>query len=237
MSELPEAARYNVESLRCRLKDVGENSIYGSGAHTWGDIWFERERTPLKRQFLHLLTSLFWSSKPKAKKRQEHLIVPRPGRKVDGFTLWVADEFVPFYQSLHEFFQRQIKPKRPDEEVGNEEDEKTNSRRGSSTSKDAPAAISCRSVEPSEESTTPDAEEPRKTLTTYSEAWILRITSAFATVVACLLPTVAIAVLAKVNTMSKILGIIALFTATFSIGLMCLTAGITRVEIFTATAA
>jgi hypothetical protein len=71
----------------------------------------------------------------------------------------------------------------------------------------------------------------------YSGFWILRVTSIITTVVACLLPTVAITILAKIHSMGVILGLIALFTAIFAIGLVLLSSTSSRVEIFTATAA
>jgi hypothetical protein len=71
----------------------------------------------------------------------------------------------------------------------------------------------------------------------YSGSWIVRVTSIITTVVACLLPTVAITILAKVHRMGLILGLIALFTAIFAIGLVLLSSSSSRVEIFTATAA
>ncbi|KAH7011101.1 hypothetical protein EDB80DRAFT_384078 [Ilyonectria destructans] len=75
-------------------------------------------------------------------------------------------------------------------------------------------------------------------LETYSEMKMLRFTSAVATVVACLLPTLAIGVLTTAKGTLQKLGYIAGFTAMFSIGLMWLTdAGTSRVQIFTATAA
>jgi len=76
------------------------------------------------------------------------------------------------------------------------------------------------------------------TINSYREGPMLRFTSFIATVVACLLPTVAIAVLAQLHTMGELLGIIAVFTAVFASGLMMLVdSGTSRVEIFTATAA
>lgn len=71
----------------------------------------------------------------------------------------------------------------------------------------------------------------------YSGFWILRVTSIITTVVACLLPTIAITILAKVHGMGVILGLIALFTAIFAFGLVLLSSTSSRVEIFTATAA
>jgi hypothetical protein len=72
----------------------------------------------------------------------------------------------------------------------------------------------------------------------YTEKTILRFTSAIATVVACLLPTLSIGVLTTAEGTLQKLGYIGGFTALFSIGLMFLTdAGTSRVQIFTATAA
>jgi hypothetical protein len=74
-------------------------------------------------------------------------------------------------------------------------------------------------------------------ITEYSGSWIVRVTSIITTVVACLLPTVAISILAKVHSIGLILGLITLFTALFAIGLVLLSSSSSRVEIFTATAA
>lgn len=75
-------------------------------------------------------------------------------------------------------------------------------------------------------------------LTVYSEARMLRFTSAVATIIACLLPTVAIAVLSSLQSTGELLGVIAAFTTIFAMGLMFLTdAATSRVQIFTATAA
>lgn len=55
--------------------------------------------------------------------------------------------------------------------------------------------------------------------------------------VACLFPTVGIAVLAKVHDTGMVIGFIALFTFLFAAGLMTLTNfGASRTEVFTATA-
>jgi hypothetical protein len=68
---------------------------------------------------------------------------------------------------------------------------------------------------------------------------MLKFTSFVTTIAACLLPIVAIAVLATINNdQAKTIGFIALFTGVFAIGLMVLTPSATsRTEIFTATAA
>jgi hypothetical protein len=57
------------------------------------------------------------------------------------------------------------------------------------------------------------------------------------TIVACLLPVIAIVVLSKVHSMGMILGLIAIFNSVFAFGLVLISSGSSRVEIFTATAA
>jgi hypothetical protein len=71
----------------------------------------------------------------------------------------------------------------------------------------------------------------------YSGNAMLKFTSHAATVVACVLPTFAIGVLAQARGLTQKLLYIGSFTALFSIGLMCLTNETSRVQIFTATAA
>lgn len=220
ISALPEADAYNVEQLRVWLRR-NDYPIRGPGEYIWGDmIDDEMERKGLKWQFLLLLRNLFWKPVPKQKKL--NLVVPRPGRKVDGLTKWVANEFVPFWQCFLDATIYKNKSKNSDEEKGR----KRSSR--STTTKTV-----C-----SETETNGSSGPEQKTLNTYSEDRMLRFTSAVATVIACLLPTVAIAVLAKLHTTADLLGVIAIFTAIFAMGLMLLTdAGTSRVEIFTATAA
>ncbi|TVY81624.1 hypothetical protein LSUE1_G004823 [Lachnellula suecica] len=70
----------------------------------------------------------------------------------------------------------------------------------------------------------------------YGEATILHLTRAVATILACVLPVASIALLYTVQSMSKRIGIIAVFTAMFSFTLvLTITAGMA--DIFAATAA
>lgn len=200
------------------MRDIGNYPIEGPGDATWGDMKEAPvDPKPLFKQFLLLLRGLVWT--PKAEKKNNlDLIVPRPGHKVDGLTLWVANEFVPFYQNLkeavHNLATRRARDSLPP----------PNSWRGGQPTTST-SATSEKKVEP-------------PTLNTYSEDSMLRFTSSVATVIACLLPTLAIAILAKLHSEGVLIGVIAAFTAVFAIGLMFLTdAATSRVEIFTATAA
>lgn len=222
VSAFPKADHYNVESLRLWLREVGKYPIQGPGADTWGDLREDPEDPkPLFKHFLHLLCGLVWTPKLKKDKPQLDLIVPRQGRKVDGLTLWVANEWVPFWQNVKDNMNNlPRKKKAADEEDGRQAEQKKSVGR-----------------KPSIGAESTEKEEP-PTLETYSEHRMLQFTSSVATVIACLLPTVAIAVLAKLHSTEELIGLIAVFTAVFAIGLMSLTdAGTSRVEIFTATAA
>lgn len=83
-----------------------------------------------------------------------------------------------------------------------------------------------------------DKVKKQKTLETWSETSALRFTSGASTVVACVLPVVAITVLSQLQGTRDLLLCIAGFAVIFAVGLIFLTQGTsTRVEIFTATAA
>jgi hypothetical protein len=67
---------------------------------------------------------------------------------------------------------------------------------------------------------------------------IVGFRSAATTLIACLLPTAAIAILSTIHKTALLIGVIGIFTLLFAIGLMFFTsAKPTRVEIFSATAA
>lgn len=216
ISALPGADSVNVRSLKECVKRICEDCLSGSGAFTWGRLSGTTEiEKSLPSLIWGLITGFFkspYSEREKVDKEwPEHLIVPRTGRKPDGLTLWVAHSFLPLYHHLRNTY-RELHKKMP-------ELPKWNSPQASKKPKELPDRTL------------------KHNLTAYSENWILRVTSILTTVVACLLPTVAISILARVHTMSMILGLIALFTAIFAVGLVLLSSGSSRVEIFTATAA
>ena len=216
-----------------------EVQIEGPGDDTWGDL---QEDPPvpksLKLQFWHFIRSPFWTAKEEKKKLD--LIVPRAGTKADGLARWVANEFIPLWQSFKEYLQN-LKQSSADEEKGSNLKEKEEA---TTKKKRRSCGVFARSQtqHPSENQQSTASKVPEDpdeaALNTYREGPMLRFTSAVATIVACLLPTVAIAVLAQLNTTAELLGTIAAFTAIFAAGLMMLVdSGTSRVEIFTATAA
>jgi hypothetical protein len=219
ISALPQADKLNVNSIRVWLRNVhGDNiPISGYGHEIWGKIT-KKEEAPvsLPRQFLRLLLSVFWAKKVKEDEDNKlDLVAPRYDHKVDGLTQWVASEGVPFWENVRERWN----------------EKKRTVRESLPFTEKTPAPTS-----PEEKQK--DADEELPTLTKYSEHSILQFTSVVATVLACLLPTAAIAVLSNMHTTGKLLGLIAGFTTAFALGLMMLTdAGTSRVQIFTATAA
>lgn len=154
---------------------------------------------------------------------QEDLIVPSPGRMPDLLTLWVVHSFIPLYHRLWQIFNYQLRGRslshlytsKNREDVEKSPEGATNNPIRSETISTSPAV---------------------RNLTEYSGSWIIRITSMVTTVLACLLPTIAIIILSRVDTIGATLGLISLFTALFALGLILLSSGSSRMQIFTATA-
>jgi hypothetical protein len=205
--------------------------LTGDGSKTWGSqTETEQPEVGLPRLILGLFTGFFSSPnlerKPCPGEFQEHLIIPRLLRKPDGLTLWVAHHFIPFYHYLWKKYYKPLcaRAKRVLAKCHTKECSDVEGKGSDS------ATLTPTSSNVSDNGAS-------KNLTEYSGNWIVRITSILTTVVACLLPTVAITVLARVHTMGMILGLISLFTAAFAIGLVLLSSSSSRVEIFTASAA
>jgi len=221
ISALPEPDRCNVESLQAWLSrpDCGNFCIGGQGSKAWGDL-HERPKDPdpFPTLIKRLLLSIFWASNPPPKKLD--LVATQPYRNIDSFTRWIEDEWIPFYHGC-----------RQGRKEGKEDVEKECSQDAVSfQTKEIPSDARMHTANNFEK----DKENFRK----YSEKTMLRFTSSVATVVACILPTLAISILTTAHGTLQILLYIGGFTALFAIGLMLLTnAETTRVEIFTATAA
>ena len=199
-----------------REKDAGGFCIGGNGEQsTWGDLWEWTESLSLKRQFLNMLWRLLWPKSPSSEAEELDLVATRPRRKIDGFTRWVANDFVPFHNNL----TKHIRKRKNKAENGD------------------PEKAPPQKVKRKRKTRAPKSLQ-KQTLATYSESSMLKFTSSVSTVVACLLPTIAITVLSKVDGLNNLLLCLAGFATVFSIGLIFLTnASTSRVEIFTATAA
>ncbi|KAA8568604.1 hypothetical protein EYC84_007619 [Monilinia fructicola] len=230
VAALPNADPYNVETLRVWLKRVGNHCISGPAACVWGD-YTEGVRKPksFKSQFASLLRSIFWP--PASDPNTLDLVVPRQGHKVDGLTKWVANEFVPLWHGVKQALRYKIMKTSSAENRLPTTETKSQTPRSICSwfrhRKKSTGALDCNQTS-----------KDKMGLTVYSEARMLRFTSAVATIIACLLPTVAIAVLSSLQSTGELLGVIAAFTTIFAMGLMFLTdAATSRVQIFTATAA
>lgn len=185
----------------------------GAVKTTWGNLEnSDDEEKGLWSQFGSVVWSLFW---PKATSRSNNnpdLALTKPVTKVDGLTHWWASQLVPFSLSLKE--RRKSKKKKKDVENAN-----TRAR---------PVAVA------------PFASkmEKGKTLEYWSEDSALRLTSFVSTVVACLLPVIAISVLSQVHGTRNLLLCLAGFSLVFALGLIAMTQGTSkRTEVFAATAA
>jgi hypothetical protein len=210
MAALREADNCNIETLRQFVRNLSRD-LSGDGAKTWGDRCLEPPKSKS-------LSALFWGL-------------------ITGFFVCPDVERKPVENVFQEHLIVARKGNKPDaltnwvaksfipfwdllwrehlshvwrkHQTSNEDPEKRDS--VSSSDKD--------------------------NFTVYSGPWIVRVTSIITTVVACLLPIVAITVLSRIRRMGLILGLIAIFTAVFAVGLVLLSSTSSRVEIFTATAA
>jgi hypothetical protein len=248
ISELPAANEFSVEGLRKWFtdKNLGDFPIADAGQDIWGPLSGEglKAHKTLTGNFVHMLRSLtiFWPETPSKEelKYMPDLIVPRMKKEEDGFTQWIAKDWLPFWHSLRDKFTSYME--KADQTTRSEKGDR---RLSISTvaftlvrwSSNLSGTIRRRSSLSSQGSNSGNASNC-PTISTYRVSRMRRFTSFVTTVVACLLPTAAIAVLATIHSQAKLIGFIALFTAIFAIGLMGLTgAGTSRTDIFTATAA
>jgi hypothetical protein len=231
--------------------ELGDSCVRGPGHDTWGNPDID---DPLQMTFREHLVRLLWSlsifwtekNSPFDKNKHPELVVPRKRKEIDGMTQWIANVFIPLYRSFKARFKEfyhsfQAKCKK-DNDLPHTENMEERTSSPSITQALIRAfskklrAIFLQVEETSDEKN--DATEILPTLDKYHMSSMRKFTYFFSTILACLLPTVAIAVLSTIHGQAKLIGFIALFTAIFAAGLMLLTSsGTPRTEIFTATAA
>ncbi|CZR53457.1 uncharacterized protein PAC_03335 [Phialocephala subalpina] len=233
VNEFPQAEDFNVTSFRTLLKELNGTKldITGPGQKSWGDISDKNDMDSktLWRQFGGVLRSILWEEKSNTV--HVDLVVPRKDKDIDPLTRWVKIHGMPFWHNVLEAYHEA-------------EDSAKNKRRWTSwIFLLIFFGLNKEPVELPTPNARADGKKRSPSITssvniTYSLQRMIRFTNFVATIVACLLPIIAIVVLAKLHTQAKILGFIALFTAVFAVGIMWLTGSSTsRTEIFTATAA
>jgi hypothetical protein len=165
-----------------------------------------------KRPYLALIGDLIW---PQEKPNDLDLVLTDPPRVVDPITRWVKFGFVPFWRNV-----RSPLSDRSQQMPNPEEDPEAQK------SEDNPWGKFRKE----------DYQKP--TLATFSDKKLLRIISVLSTIVACLLPTLAITVLSQLHGLRDLLLSLAGFTCIFAIGLIFFTTGsATKLEVFVASAA
>lgn len=220
MSALPDPEDHNMRSLRKWLDtDDGARVRSRHGFDkTWGKTMPEQSVWTHARAVLAAL--LLAKSPPKS---DLDLVVTHPEAKVDGLTKWVVYYLMPLYWNLR--------------------DDRRKKRESKSACEFVLQTLAARQHDPEapENAQSPKRVKTRrdfKSLEKVSEATALRFTSALSTVIACLIPVVAIAVLTQVSGTRDLLLCITGFAVIFAVGLIFLTQGTSsRTEIFAATAA
>lgn len=215
-----------------RHADEGNFKIGGQGEQsTWGELYEDPDEANFSpwRSFWKLVWALIWTQAPPSSDLD--LVVTRAPRKIDGFTRWVACYFIPFYEDFSRYKEEKKAEKLARTATSDvEKQPKRTLKRWRKRSPKKPELVDPQDWVPKA--------EKQETLATWSEKGMLRFTNSVSTVVACLLPTVAITVLSQLHGLRNLLLCIAGFAVMFAVGLIFLTNGTSsRVEIFTATAA
>jgi len=223
-----------------RHEEGGNFRVRGDGEEmTWGDYSEDpnKDAPSLWRQFWTVIWRFIWLQPPAD---DLDLVVTRPQGKIDGLTRWAVWYMIPFLESVRKY--REDKRMEKNEEGTPQDVEKyaksNPSRRHWPKRRAVKAGKQARLNGAPKLNLGGGQVKKRKTIETWSEKTVLRITSGVSTVVACLLPVVAITVLSQLHGLTDLLLCLAGFAVIFAVGLIFLTQGTsTRVEIFTATAA
>ncbi|KAI3316516.1 hypothetical protein HD806DRAFT_517345 [Xylariaceae sp. AK1471] len=217
ISALPVPNPANMEQLTKWIEApaLGNFCIGGDGSSAWGK---PSENPTLRPSLRYLCYKAMTSLIPFGKTRQSDiradLVVPTPLRDIDRVTRWVKDEVIPIVHRLK----------------GNDSVQEE-TELGTRGIEDGPS-----STEKSSERKLQEDERIRN-VKPYPDSITLKITSGLSTVVACLLPTIAIGVLTTANTTLQKILYIGGFSAIFAIAIMLFTPNTPRLQIFTATAA
>jgi hypothetical protein len=97
MNALPTARLFNIDNVRKWLSHslLGSLTISGPGANTWGFLTQEDQSQP---SLFSIFRRLF-HYRPQFRDI-DHLVIPRSSDNIDGITLWVMNQFVPFIQGV-----------------------------------------------------------------------------------------------------------------------------------------
>ncbi|OAG06479.1 uncharacterized protein CC84DRAFT_1164742 [Paraphaeosphaeria sporulosa] len=224
---LPDPEPFNMRTLRGWLRHEHGGNLNvqdlddGGPVNTWGLLKNnpDDEEKSLGSQFRSLLCSLLWMRRPEKSMHEPDLALTAPQIQVDGLTHWYASELIPFRRSLSSWKERKKMNVTPDLE--------------NTASQDTGQDYRVQTTPP-----WPKKTKKEDTLVSWSENSALRLTSGISTVVACLLPVIAISVLSQLQGLKALLICLAGFSLVFAIGLIALTQGTSkRTEIFGATAA
>ena len=233
-----------------RHEHGGNFSIRGGGEqNTWGNLYKDPDanKPPLWKQFWILLWTFIWAQ-PQSSDDLDLVVTSSSGR-IDGFTRWVAHYLIPFYEELRLYREKRKGDKQKNQAKSDVEKDAKNTycipfygelNRYQEKRKEDKAKTRTRSKSapiPRPEKWVKRVKK-EETIKTWSDNGMLKFTSVVSTVIACLLPVVAIAVLSQVKGNRNLLLCLASFVVIFAVGLIFLTSGTSsRVEIFTATSA
>lgn len=234
---LPGPEPYNMQTLRkwLRNRSGGDSKVRGISRHTWGNTFEDpdKDEGTLLQQFGKVLLGFFWTPPPP--EDDLDLAATAPQRKIDGFTRWVVCDLIRFCK---EYYKRRKQEAQSDVEKTAPATVGRFRKYWKKKKKETLPAVTPASTQAQDITNWVPKVEKEETLESWGDKTALRVTSAISTVVACLLPVIAISILSQLHGLRNLLICLAGFAIIFALALIFLTQGTSsRTEIFAATAA
>jgi len=234
ISALPDPESFNTRTLKRWLLDAAWRNIRGPGSASWGDVSQEDERKPdsLLFQIIGLFGSLIFLQRDSKEHKYDLVITDPLGSKIDPFTNWLFSRVLPVWERLRDLWKHD--GKKHDEEAPpsskrlprsnteaqdkrnlfnkiqnlwkGEKSEKSNRRR---------SIFSVREADPIERDLEAQKRFKPPPLISSLAKWI----SSFSTLLTCLLPAIAITVLAQLEHLKDLLLCLIGFTALFAMAI------------------
>jgi hypothetical protein len=243
ISRLPDPESFNTRTLKQWLLDAAWRNIRGPGSASWGDISQDYERKPdsLLSQILGLFGSLIFLQKDSKEHKYGLVVIDPLGSKIDPFTNWLFSRFLPVWQRLRDLWKQGFWSGKKDEKAlpthslsprrytirnlwKREKSEKPGRRR---------SVFSQREADPIDGDLEAQKRFKPPPLISSLAKWI----SSFATLLTCLLPAIAITILAQLEHLKDLLLCLIGFTALFAMAIPYLsTDKRSNMEIFQASA-
>jgi hypothetical protein len=230
ISALPDPETVNRKALKQWIMNPGKNQILGPGADSWGNLATKEDDhkdVSIAWEILGLIGGLILPQKD-SNDRTLDLVATGPSPKIDPFTNWLMSRYIPFIQKIQQGSSRRRR-----RQIRHRNDIEAQAQNSIETQSQRPTLVPDLTAQNSIKT-----QSQGPTLVTYSYSMFGTFTSSVSTMFTCLLPTIAITILAQLHRLRDLLLCLAGFTALFALAVPYLTRGsATKMEIFVASAA